>query len=158
MTGLEAELRTALGQLLGPAFDAVEGGAEAAPAARGAYALLLHLRDPLAFAWRGRTVGIASGWHVYAGNANGPGGIRARLRHHLKKGKRPHWHVDHLTTAARTLRALVAVDGAECAIVARLVAGGQCRVPIAGFGSSDCRCCPSHLLALTATEPASPRS
>jgi len=146
MTGLEAELRTALGQLLGPAFDAVEGGAEAAPAARGAYALLLHLRDPLAFAWRGRTVGIASGWHVYAGNANGPGGIRARLRHHLKKGKRPHWHVDHLTNEADRILAHVAVDTDECAVIDRLCASGRFTVPLPGFGSSDCRHCPSHLL------------
>ncbi len=145
-------------QQLGPAFCRLHGGPDNEPALPGAYALLLHLDRPCGFSWRREEARLPAGWYVYAGSARGGGGIRARLRHHFRPDKRPHWHVDHLTTAARTLRALVAVDGAECAIVARLVAGGQCRVPIAGFGSSDCRCCPSHLLALTATEPASPRS
>jgi hypothetical protein len=30
-------------------------------------------------------------------------------------------------------------------------------VPLAGFGSSDCRVCPAHLLRLDAVQPDDPR-
>jgi Uri superfamily endonuclease len=124
------------------------GDGEAAPVGKGAYALLIRLDAPVSFARGGGTVVIAPGWYVYAGSANGPGGIRARLRHHLRGQKRPHWHVDHLTNAAAWVEALALPGGSECAIVARLDAAGL-TLPLAGFGSSDCRACIAHLLRWT---------
>lgn len=132
--------------LLPEATLVAPGDGEAAPAEKGAYALLIQLDVAVPFAQRGGTRLIAPGCYVYAGSANGPGGIRARLRHHLRADKRPHWHVDQLTNAAARVEALALPGGAECAIVARLAEAPGLAPPLAGFGSSDCRVCVSHLL------------
>jgi Uri superfamily endonuclease len=132
--------------LLGSPFDVLNGGADSAPVGNGAYALLLHIRAPVDIRWRGTAVRFEAGCYVYAGSANGPGGIRARLRHHLRRGKRPHWHIDHLTNVAGRIHALAGPGAGECHIVERLVASDRFLVPFPGFGSSDCRDCLSHLL------------
>jgi len=142
----EAELRIALDDLLGPDFRWLAEGAESAPADKGAYALAIYLPRPLVLPWRRHIVPFAVGWHVYAGNANGPGGIRARLRHHLRRDKRPHWHVDRLTNEATLIDALVAANASECDVVDKLLGSERFAVPVPGFGSSDCSRCPSHLL------------
>jgi len=132
--------------LLGSDFHILKGSVEAAPAEKGAYALLLLVDNPLVFRWRMQAMQFDPGRYVYAGSARGAGGIRARLRHHLRRDKSPHWHVDHLTNQADTIDVVASIDGSECRIVSRLIGTGQFQVPIAGFGSSDCRGCPAHLL------------
>ncbi len=122
---------------------------ESLPAAPGAYLLLVRLAMPLSL--RIRTlppVVLAAGRYVYAGSARGPGGIRARVGRHLRRGKRPHWHVDHRTEAAAGLQAIAVPGGNECALIGALLAVGDCEVALAGFGSTDCRACPGHLLRL----------
>lgn len=109
--------------------------------ARGTYALLLYCERP------GRVrVGrlgwmkLERGYYVYVGSALGPGGLEARLGHHRRRARRPHWHIDYL----RRRCALVEVysreseERLECEWARALGAG------VAGFGASDCRCC-SHL-------------
>ena len=92
---------------------------------------------------------FAPGCYAYVGRAFGPGGLAARLAHHLGRPVSPHWHVDYLRRRAavreiwhartrpaaehRWARALSHIRGAE--------------MPIRGFGSSDCGC-PSHLVRL----------
>jgi Uri superfamily endonuclease len=116
------------------------------PDAKGAYALVLRLDAPARFS-RGRTSDlIAAGWYAYAGSAYGPGGLRGRLRRHFRSDKALHWHVDHLTTVASRIFAVAIEDGSECRIAARLLESGRFRYGPAGFGSSDCPTCPSHLL------------
>jgi Uri superfamily endonuclease len=39
---------------------------------------------------------LAPGCYVYVGSAFGPGGVRARVRHHAAVGHRPRWHMDYL--------------------------------------------------------------
>ena len=77
-------------------------------------------------------------------------GARARLVNLIgpeRKGKWRHWRIDHLTEAG-TLRAALALPGmAECEVVRSLLALAGVTVPVPGFGSSDCRACPAHLLA-----------
>ncbi len=122
---------------------------ESLPPAPGAYLLLARLSTPLSL--RIRTlppVILAAGRYVYAGSARGPGGIRARVGRHLRRGKRPHWHIDHLTEAAAELQAIAVPGGDECALIDALLAVGDCEVALAGFGSTDCRACPGHLLRL----------
>ena len=36
------------------------------------------------------------GNYLYIGSAFGPGGIKARLRHHLFSTAAPRWHIDYL--------------------------------------------------------------
>src|ERR1035438_8832695 len=44
---------------------------------------------------------LQSGFYFYVGSALGPGGVRARLAHHLKPSRRPHWHIDYLRAHTR---------------------------------------------------------
>jgi len=89
---------------------------------------------------------LQPGFYVYVGSALGPGGVRARLAHHMKPSSRPHWHIDYLRKHTvleevwychgrtprehRWARCLGTLPGAS--------------IPLAGFGASDCRC-DSHL-------------
>jgi Uri superfamily endonuclease len=83
----------------------------------------------------------------YYGNAHGPGGLRARVARHLAPDKRrDRWHVDALTRRLAVDRVLVDQAGDECQLVRRDLDSGEWLVAVAGFGSSDCRRCPSHLL------------
>ena len=91
---------------------------------------------------------VPPGWYVYAGNARGRGGIRGRVKRHLRRGKPPHWHVDRLTEAAETMVAIAFAGGDECMLVQALLARPRFHAPVAGFGSTDCRVCPAHLLTV----------
>ena len=124
--------------------------ADLPPGVAGAYALLLALDRPVDFAWRGGAARIGPGVFVYAGSAHGAGGMRARLARHFRADKRPHWHIDRLSVAAASLAALALPQGDECAIIAALLGQAGFTPPLPGFGSSDCRCCPSHLLSWNA--------
>jgi len=42
---------------------------------------------------------LQSGFYVYVGSAFGPGGLKARIAHHVKISERPHWHIDYLHPA-----------------------------------------------------------
>jgi Uri superfamily endonuclease len=91
---------------------------------------------------------LAPGRYVYCGSAYGPGGPRARIARHLKKDKSPRWHVDRLTLAGHVSRIAVLRGGSECALMAGLRTLPGVSLPVAGFGSSDCRVCPAHLAAV----------
>lgn len=119
----------------------------ALPATSGAYLLLARLTEPLPL--RIPALGAAvlpAGCYVYAGSARGPGGIWARVGRHLRQGKRLHWHIDRLTGTA-TCWAFAVPGGRECDLVQALLARPDYEVALAGFGSSDCNHCVSHLLA-----------
>ena len=119
------------------------------PASPGAYVLIVDLNRPLRLSLPRRAPHVLPvGRYAYCGSAKGPGGLRARLGRHLRRGKAVRWHIDRLT-AAGSVPALVAVpDGGECDLRAALQACPGAAAPIPGFGSSDCRRCPSHLLSL----------
>jgi len=123
-----------------------KGTLEEAVEAPGAYALIFHLAAPVWFSRTGMASGSLSGWYVYAGSARGSGGIRARLRHHFRRGKPVHWHVDELTNVADRLLALALPHGSECDIVDRLLRSNLFEPALRRFGSSDCKRCPAHLL------------
>lgn len=135
--------------VIAAAMAALPGAVAFDPALRvaGAYAVVIGLERPVAFA-RGGLAGELQGWLVYAGSANGPGGIGARVARHLRRGKAVRWHVDTLTEAADWLGAVALPGGNECAVVAALLESGSFATALAGFGSSDCRVCSGHLLRL----------
>ena len=90
---------------------------------------------------------LEPGFYAYVGSARGPGGLAARLAHHRRRARAPHWHVDYLREQA-DLHALVPVrtsDDLECAMAAKVGKMAGWQVP--RFGSSDCRC-PSHLFGM----------
>jgi len=144
-SGLRDIVETAAG-LLGPAVCVPVRAGSDAPAGKGAYVLALRLDEPVGLAIGGHTAIIEPGAYVYSGSAYGPGGIRARLSRHLRRDKKLHWHVDRLTLAASAIEALALEAGSECAIVETLSRSAAFIPALAGFGSSDCRTCPTHLL------------
>ena len=85
------------------------------------------------------------------GSALGPGGLAARLRHHLRMAKRPHWHIDHLRQklAIGEIWYVRGKERHEHHWASRLEDLEVATVPIKGFGSSDCDC-PSHLFFMKA--------
>ena len=114
---------------------------------KGAYCLALHLPRRVQLSLpRFGTHTFRPGWYLYFGSAYGPGGLKARLARHLRREKAAHWHVDHLTVKADRLECLAFPGGDECSLRARFEAALGLSVPLAGFGSSDCRKCSSHLL------------
>lgn len=124
----------------------------------GAYLLLIELAEPLGFALRGKNMVLDAGTYAYAGNANGPGGIAARVARHMRKDKRRHWHIDALTMAAQNITALAFPGSSECALMQQLADSGLAQIPIAGFGSSDCRTCKAHLAQIVNRAGDNPRA
>ncbi len=124
------------------------------PARPGAYVLFLRLAQGrwLAFA-SGRAAWFPAGWYAYAGQARGPGGLRARLRRHWHGPRRPHWHIDRLRAHAQPVGWLYTLAPSptqpwECRWSQRLAARRDALIPAPGFGASDCRWgCPAHLVA-----------
>jgi len=100
-------------------------------------------------------LGIAffpAGYYVYTGSALGSSStsLFGRMRRHLSKEKRKHWHIDYLLDAA--VAKVVGVVLSETAlrkeheVVKSLEAGSKFRRVMKGFGSSDCRSgCAAHL-------------
>ena len=113
----------------------------------GTYALVLRSRaDTSVQIGRCGTLLIQPGFYVYVGSALGPGGLRARLTHHLRQPARLHWHIDHLRRRATVVAAWYRFGRARrehtWAKLLRDTTGSS--IPLPGFGSSDCKC-PSHL-------------
>ena len=124
---------------------------EAVPAEPGAYVLLIELGAPLVLevASLARAV-LPAGRYAYCGSAYGPGGLKARIGRHLRRDKAHRWHVDHLTAAGRIVAFRAVPGGRECDLLARVLEMPGASVPVPRFGSSDCRACPAHLVALPA--------
>lgn len=118
------------------------------PPIGGAYALLVETRSPARLVVRDISFRLAPGEYLYCGSARGPGGIRARVGRHMRKKKALRWHIDRLTGIGRIRGVIVAPGGAECALFARFAALERAEVPVPGFGASDCRRCPAHLLRI----------
>ena len=122
------------------------------PTTVGAYLLWLVLDRPLtvprrrAGPWQ-----LPAGHYAYCGSAYGPGGIAARVARHLRGAKARRWHIDHLSAIAPIAGVLADPGGHECDLLdwARRLADSE--IPVKGFGASDCRRCPAHLIRFTNT-------
>ena len=92
------------------------------------------------------TLQLQPGFYVYAGSAFGPGGLKARIRHHCSKAARPHWHIDFLASTLALKEIWYTCDPVHREhLWADTIANTRgASAPFAGFGSSDCRC-QSHL-------------
>lgn len=124
--------------------------ADSLPADKGAYVLVLDLQKPADLRIKASELpSLPVGIYAYLGSARGPGGLRARLRRHFSSDKKIHWHVDHLTLRAHEMWALPVVGGDECKLVETLLKSPAFQVAVPRFGSTDCRRCESHLLAVT---------
>lgn len=110
------------------------------PEAKGTYVLIARLfrRTRLEVGSLG-TFDIAPGFYTYVGSAFGPGGLRARVGHHLKSTAKPHWHIDYLLQAATLIEVWITTADRrlEPQWADLLEAAPGFRVPIPRFGSSD---------------------
>jgi Uri superfamily endonuclease len=112
------------------------------PDAKGTYVLI-------AFAPRMKRLAIGRlgiydlipGFYAYVGSAFGPGGLRARLQHHLESVAQPHWHIDYLLGHAEPAEVWYALSGRklEQDLAELLKQSPGFRMPIPRFGSSDYR-------------------
>jgi len=85
-----------------------------------------------------------AGVYAYVGSAYGPGGLAARLRHHLRPPRRPHWHLDYFRAAAVVEDCWYALARCEHAWAQVLAALPGAAMPAPRFGATDCTCA-SHL-------------
>ena len=114
----------------------------------GTYVLILELNRPAKIGiGKLGTFAFAPGFYAYVGSALGPGGLRARVRRHLRSDKDIHWHVDALRAQAQPLEVWYAVgtERRECAWADALADLPRAEIPAPGFGASDCQCT-SHLI------------
>jgi Uri superfamily endonuclease len=118
------------------------------PAEKGTYILILHLdiETRLTIGQMG-LYNFSAGWYAYVGSAFGPGGLRARLRHHLTPVKKPHWHIDYLriTASIQTIWYMISAQIWEHRWAQTLRLLPDATTPVPRFGASDCRC-PTHLI------------
>jgi len=97
---------------------------------------------------------LKTGYYIYCGNARGPGGLAARLTHHLRPSKSPHWHIDYFKTAGKItdIWTIVTDESLECALSQSFIDHGF-TTAIPRFGASDCRCS-GHLIQLDSSSQA----
>lgn len=85
---------------------------------------------------------VQPGYYVYVGSAFGPGGLRARLRHHLRRSSKPHWHIDYLKEFLDIVEIcfIPGMQRHEHRWAAILQWRTAAVMPFPRFGSSDCQC------------------
>ncbi|GBC70813.1 hypothetical protein HRbin02_00584 [Candidatus Calditenuaceae archaeon HR02] len=107
---------------------------------RGTYVLVIVLRRPIIVrVGRLGRLSFKRGVYVYVGTARR--GLGPRIRRHLAKRKRLHWHIDWVTSCRAFEVCEVWVSetlGIECKLATELIRQADGFVP--RFGSSDCRC------------------
>jgi len=109
---------------------------------RGTYVLLIHVPYDIQLSIGALgDLKLEAGYYAYVGSALG--GLEARVQRHVGENKKIHWHVDHLLTRGRVIDVIQGetTERKECAVAVELAKRLK---PIAGFGSSDCKC-GSHL-------------
>ena len=113
----------------------------------GTYALIFSglKKGPVVIGKLG-TLQLQTGFYVYIGSAFGPGGLKARIKHHINHSSRPHWHLDYLSPILKLCEIWYTYDQTrrehQWAAIHSQTRGVF--LPLPGFGSSDCRCL-SHL-------------
>lgn len=85
------------------------------------------------------------GYYYYIGSAQK--NLKSRVERHFKAEKKFHWHIDYLLAKAEinNYYSFKAAKSFECKLFNYLNDIEKFKVPIDGFGSSDCKCI-SHLL------------
>jgi Uri superfamily endonuclease len=112
----------------------------------GIYQLLIHLPESasIQIGKKGRFK-FPAGYYVYTGSAKG--GLKGRVRRHLRKDKKDFWHIDYLLRHAVVRKVLLFVGRRrnECALARKVLSKREGSVIVPKFGSSDCGCV-SHLV------------
>jgi endonuclease-3 len=126
----------------------------------GVYALILFLpKEVTVKVGRLGTQKLPRGYYTYVGSALGKSSsnLKHRITRHLKKEKQRFWHIDYLLQDENvSIEAVVAAEtkkDMECNLNSHMKKTKKAKVPVSGFGASDCRKgCKSHLLYFPETE------
>lgn len=115
-----------------------------------AYCLLIRKPSPGAIAvGRLGVFEFPHGYYVYIGSARK--GLEARIKRHMSRDKRFHWHVDYLLEKSEVEEVyLFSID--ECELSRRVFSMPGATMLVKKFGSSDCSC-PSHLAYFEGGDP-----
>jgi Uri superfamily endonuclease len=92
---------------------------------------------------------IEPGFYYYVGSAQKY--LNARIKRHLQKEKKVHWHIDHITSfRGNEIKNVFVFEEMkkdfECRLVSVIENIYNLKYSIRGFGNSDCSLCESHLL------------
>ena len=89
---------------------------------------------------------IEPGYYLYLGSARGPGGVVARVGHHYRQTANPHWHIDYLRAETELVDVwyIYSQQSYEHSWADYFLAQEETKIPLGGFGASDCDC-QSHL-------------
>ena len=77
----------------------VQAALSAIDSTKGIYLLVFHRQQVTTQSIKVGRLGscqLMPGYYLYVGSAFGPGGIRARVTHHLNAQTRQHWHLDYI--------------------------------------------------------------
>lgn len=85
---------------------------------------------------------LSPGYYFYTGSAFGPGGVRARVRHHQGISKKPHWHLDYIRPSLSLLEVCYSLDAIRYEHVWANILYDvlKMQIPLVGLGASDCLC------------------
>ncbi len=112
---------------------------------KGSYILLAELGAPVRIqVGKLGSFDFERGTYAYCGSALN--GLESRLRRHFSTDKKMRWHIDYLLEEAEVIEALVIPSPVRLECVLNRFVGTlkDSKMPIEGFGSSDCAC-RSHL-------------
>jgi Uri superfamily endonuclease len=122
--------------------------------AKGTYTLIVFLSKEVRLkVGKLGTQRFPAGYYAYTGSALGTGASspKQRVTRHLEKRKQKFWHIDFLLAHENaTVTAVIAAQTdrkAECNMNLFVKKKLEAKIPVVGFGSSDCKQnCESHLL------------
>ncbi len=128
-----------------------------APLTTGTYVLILQCQQTAQLpVGKLGLLKLRPGYYLYVGSAFGPGGIPARIAHHKRIQRSPHWHIDYLRKETALLATWHSFDTVkrEHQWAAALAGETTCSMAMPRFGASDCKC-PGHLFySVQAPQPA----
>jgi Uri superfamily endonuclease len=116
------------------------------PSLKGTYILILFLKQTakIKVGKLGEII-FKEGYYAYTGSALSIGGLKARLKHHLRIQNKPHWHVDYLKLHSEIKEVWFIENESRLEhICADVFLNKEEFLPVQKFGASDCKCI-SHL-------------
>ena len=98
------------------------GSVDEATSLPGAYVIAIELAETVMVTLGGRSaIDLPTGRYLYCGSAKGPGGLKARLSRHFRRGKSVRSHIYQLTERGSVVGCWILPGGDECELVRRFL-------------------------------------
>jgi len=114
---------------------------------KGVYTLVLRIEKPLRIKIGKLGIGdFKEGIYAYVGSGLGKGAfsVLGRIKRHLERKKNMFWHIDYLLSneSVKILKVFYAKTNLkiECILNKEIKKTFKGKIPMKGFGSSDCKC------------------